>query len=56
VGLRASAALPYRLGLEAGAGVQVPLFRNEVFASGASLYRAEILLFQASLGLSFGLP
>ncbi len=55
-GLRASAALPYRLGLEASAGVQVPLLRSEVFAAGSSLYRAEIVLFQASLGLSFGLP
>lgn len=54
--LRASALLPYRLGLEAGAGVQFPLARTEVFAGSASLYRAEIMLFQATLGLSVGLP
>ena len=55
VGLRASAALPYRLGLEAGAGAQLPLLHSEVFAAQGSLYRAEIVLFQAMLGISFGL-
>ena len=55
-GLRASLELPYRLGLEAGAGVQVPLLRSQVFVGPSALYRAEIVLFQANLGLSVGLP
>jgi hypothetical protein len=55
-GLRANAALPYRLGIEAGAGVQVPMVRSEVFAGQSSLYRAEIVIFQATFGLSVGLP
>jgi hypothetical protein len=56
VGLRASFALPHRFGVEASAGVQVPLLRSEVFAGASSLYRAENVLFQAALGFSFGLP
>ena len=55
-GLRAGVHLPYRLGLEAGAGVQLPLLRSQVFVGSESLYRAEIALFQANLGLSVGLP
>jgi hypothetical protein len=53
-GLRASAALPYRVGIEAGAGVQGPMVRREVFAGQSSLYRAEIVIFQATFGLSIG--
>ena len=56
LGLRAVAALPHRLGLEASAGVQIPLRRDEVFAASGSLFRAEIALFYASLAFSFGLP
>ncbi len=37
-GIRASAACPYRLGLEAGAGVQLPLARSQVFAGPSLLY------------------
>jgi hypothetical protein len=54
--LCASAALPYRLELEASAGIQVPSTRGEVFAGPSSLYRSEIVLFQATFGLSIGLP
>ena len=55
--LRAHVGLPYRLRLEAGAGVQVPLVRGEVFAGASSpLYRAEIVLLRANLGVSVSLP
>jgi hypothetical protein len=54
--LRADVALTPRLGLEAGAGVQLPILRNEIFAGPSSLYRAQIVLFQGTLGIYFGLP
>jgi hypothetical protein len=56
VELRANVALTSRLDLEAGAGVQLPILRNEIFAGPSSLYRAQIALFQGTLGISFGLP
>jgi hypothetical protein len=54
--LRAQVALTSRLGLEAGAGVQLPVLRNEVFAGSSSVYRAQIVLFQGTLGILLGLP
>ena len=55
-GLRLSAALAAWVGLEAGAGIELPIVRSEVFAGPSSVYRAEMVLFQATLGFFIGLP
>ncbi len=55
-GLRLSAGLLPKLRLEAGAGILLPLLREQIFAGSRALYQDAILAFYGSFGLSFELP